>query len=105
MSAEPKEFHLPKRAFQLVVAGLLCLGAGIVVGQSDHERSTNILLKQRETLNSIPKEYGRLVAVERKSDGTVLYFEAQDGTIRFVSVIYGIDHGSLKFKTVTVPRS
>jgi hypothetical protein len=34
-----------------------------------------------------------------------LYFEATDGTIRFVSVDYGVDHGSLKFKTVTVPRS
>jgi hypothetical protein len=32
-------------------------------------------------------------------------FEAQDGTIRFVSVSYGVDYGSLKFRTVTVPRS
>jgi hypothetical protein len=28
----------------------------------------------------------------------VLYFEAQNGTIGLVAVIYGINYGSLKFK-------
>lgn len=95
--------YLPRRIFHLVVVGLLCLGAGIVVGQIQ-DRSTNVLLKKRESINTIPREYGWLVAVERSSEGTMLYFEAEDGTIHFVTVIYGIDYGSLKFKTVTVPR-
>jgi hypothetical protein len=62
----------------LVCVGLFCLTAGLVFGQSRSERA---------------------------SSGTVLYFEAADGTIRFVSVDYGVNHGSLKFKTVTVPRT
>jgi len=90
---------------QVVVVSLLCLAAGLVLGQSGYDRSTNVLLKKRDTVNSIPKEYGRLAGVERSSDGTVLYFEAQDGTVRIVSIIYGIDHGSLTFRTITVPRS
>ena len=105
MSTNHKEFRLPKSLLQLVTLGLFCLGAGIVVGQSDRDRSANVLLKQRETVNSIPKEYGRLVTVERRSDGTVLYFEAPDGTIRFVTVVPGVDYGSLRFKAVTVPRN
>ena len=104
MNTERKKRRLPKRILQLVVVGLLCSAAGIVVGQI-RVNSTNVLLRKQETLNSIPKEYGRLVAVERSSEGPVLYFEAHDGTIRFVSVLTGIDYGSLKFRTVTVPRS
>jgi hypothetical protein len=104
MTAQHKRSNLPKRVFQLGVAAL-CLAAVMVVGQSQQERASHVLLNKRETVNSIPLEYGRLIAVERSSDGTMLYFESQDGTIRFVSVIYGIDHGSLKFKAVTVPRS
>ena len=88
-----------------VIAGLCCLAAGLVLGQIPDKSATNVLLKKREIINSIPKEYGRLVAVERSSDGTVLYFEAEDGTIRFVNVIQGVDYGSLKFRAVTVPRS
>jgi hypothetical protein len=105
MSTKHKESRLPGSILPLSVVGVFCLAAGIVVGQSEQDRSTNVLSRKRETLNSLPKEYGRLVTVERSSEGTVLYFEAQDGTIRFVTVIYGIDHGSLKFKAVTVPRN
>jgi hypothetical protein len=94
-----------KRVLPLVMVGVLCVGAGIVVGQNKPDRSENVLLKKQETINSIPREFGRLVAVERSSGETTLYFEAQDGTIRFVSVSYGVDYGSLKFRTVTVPRS
>ena len=88
----------------MALVGICCLGAGLVVGQIQ-DRSTDVLLKKRETVNSIPREYGRLITVERSSDGTVMYFEAQDGTIRFVTVIYGVDYGSLKFRAVTVPRN
>ena len=94
-----------KRILQLAIVSVSCLAAGLVLGQSGYDRSTNVLLKKRDTVNSIPREYGRLAGVERSSDGTVLYFEAQDGTIRIVSLIYGIDHGSLTFRTVTVPRT
>ena len=95
----------PARILRLVTLSLLCLATGLVLGQSGYDRSTNVLLKKRDTINSIPREYGRLAGVERSSDNTVLYFEAQDGTIRIVSVIYGIDHGSLTFRTITVPRT
>ena len=105
MISQYKRLHLSVRMLQVVVVSLLCLAAGLVLGQSGYDRSTNVLLKKRDTVNSIPKEYGRLAGVERSSDGTVLYFEAQDGTVRIVSIIYGIDHGSLTFRTITVPRS
>ena len=105
MISQYKKLPLSARILQLVVVSLLCLVAGLVLGQSGYDRSTNVLLKKRDTVNSIPREYGRLAGVERSSDGTVLYFEAQDGTVRIVSVIYGIDHGSLTFRTITVPRS
>ena len=104
MNTNQNKHHLAKRILQLVLVGTGCLGAGIVVGQIQ-DRSTDVLLKKRETANSIPREYGRLVTVERSSDGTVMYFEAQDGTVRFVTVIYGVDYGSLKFRAVTVPRN
>jgi len=87
------------------LVGLCCLATGLVVAQIPDRSGTNVLLKRRETLNSIPKEFGRLAGVERSPDGTVLYFEGDDGTIRFVTVIQGVDYGSLKFRTVTVPRS
>jgi hypothetical protein len=48
---------VPNKILQFVIVGLLCLGAGIVVGQIAQDRSTNVLLKKRETLNSIPREY------------------------------------------------
>ena len=96
---------LAERIFRVAVVSVLCLAGGLVLGQSGYDRSTHVLLKKRDTINSIPKEYGRLAGVERTSDSTVLYFEAQDGTIRMVSVIYGIDHGSLTFRTITVPRT
>ena len=100
-----KKYHLPKRVLRLIAIGFVCLGAGIVIGQSAQQRSANVLLNKIDTINSIPHEYGRLVTVERSRDGTVMYFEAQDGTIRLVTVIYGIDYGSLTFRAVTVPRS
>lgn len=103
MSSTRNTFQVPRGLLKLAAFGLFCLGAGIVVGQIQ-DRSTNVLLKKRETTNSIPREYGRLAGVERSTDGTVLYFEAPDGTIRFVTVIYGIDYGSLKFRAVTIPR-
>lgn len=105
MKTEHKEHHLPKRILQPAVVGLLCLGAGIVVGDNRHDRSTYVLLKKHVTDNSIPKAYGRLVTVERRPEVTVLYFEAEDGTIRFVTVAQGIDYGSLKFTAITVPRN
>ena len=104
MTTAKRPFRPLKSALPLVAVGLVSLAAGLVVGKAEPERSTNVLARKRESLNSIPREYGRLVTVERSSDGTVMYFEAQDGTIRLVSIVYGIDHGSLKFKAVTVPR-
>ena len=98
-----KKYCVRKRI--LAAAGACCLAAGIVVGQIPDRSGTNVLTKRRESLNTIPKEYGRLVSVERSSDGTMLYFEADDGTIRFVTVVQGVDYGSLKFRAVTVPRS
>ena len=105
MSMIEKKYRLPKGILHLIAAGLFCLGAGMVVGQSGPHHSGNVLLRKIQTTNSIPQEYGRLVTVERSSDGTVMYFEAQDGTIRLVTVIYGVDYGSLTFRAVTVPRS
>lgn len=105
MLAKHQETCRSNKILPLVCVGLFCLTAGLVFGQNRSERATSVLLEKRETINTIPKEYGRLAGVERSSNGTVLYFEATDGTIRFVSVDYGVDHGSLKFKTVTVPRT
>jgi len=98
-----KNNRLPQRI--TVIVGLSCLAAGLVLGQIPDRSGTNVLVKKRESLNTIPKEYGRLVGVERSSDNTVLYFEADDGTIRFVTVVQGVDYGSLKFRAVTVPRT
>ena len=100
-----KRPHWYTGILQLLIVSVLCLAAGLVLGQGGYDRSTNVLLKKRDTVNSIPRDYGRLAGVERSSDSTVLYFEAQDGTVRIVSVIYGIDHGSLTFRAITVPRS
>lgn len=100
-----REYRLPKRVLQLTGLGLFCLVAGILVGQSAQQRSGNVLLRKVQTTNTIPQEYGRLVTVERSSDGTVMYFEGPDGTIRLVTLIYGIDYGSLTFRAVAVPRN
>ena len=102
---ERKKLHVTERMVLWIIVGLLCLTAGLAPGQSGQDRASNVLLKKHDTVNSIPRQYGRLAGVERSSDGTVLYFEAEDGTIRIVSVIYGIERGSLTFRTITVPRS
>ncbi len=98
-----KKYCVRKGMF--AVACVCCLATGLVVGQIPDRSGTNVLAKRRESLNTIPKEYGRLVSVARLPDGTVLYFEADDGTIRFVTVVQGVDYGSLRFRAVTVPRS
>jgi len=38
-------------------------------------------------------------------ESPVLYFEADDGTIRLVAANYGLNYCSLSFKAVTVPRN
>ena len=93
-----------KRFAQLVTVGLLCLLVGIAFGRSG-ERAQITALDQRTTINSIPKEYGRLAAGYTSSLGEALYFEAPDGTIRIVLVRRGLDYGSLSFSAITVPRN
>jgi hypothetical protein len=62
MSTEHKRHHLPKSILQPVAVGLLCLDGGIVVGDGGPDRPTNVLVRKRETINSIAKEFRRLVS-------------------------------------------
>lgn len=93
---------MPRKLIQLIVVGLFCLLAGIALG---HNRdSQGGPLEGKVTLNSIPRAYGHLVAVDRSSQGPVLYFEGDDGTIRIVAANYGVNYGTLNFRAVAVPR-
>lgn len=79
-------------------------GAGLVASRF-HVQAQSSSLDQRSTVNSIPKEYGRLAGVVNSEAGQILYFEASDGTIRVVVANYGLDYGTLKFRAIAVPRS
>jgi hypothetical protein len=92
-----------KKIVQPIIVGLLCLLAGLAFGRGVGE-DQNVLGRKATTVNSIPKEYGRLVSVDRSAEGPVLYFEAEDGTIRIVIADYGTNYGSLRFRAITVPR-
>jgi hypothetical protein len=58
MSTLQKKHDLPETILQLVLVGLLCLGLGIVVGDSAQNRVANVLVRKRETVNSLAKDYG-----------------------------------------------
>lgn len=94
---------MSRRLVQLIFIGVICLLTGIAMGRGREPQAP--LLERLTTNNSIPKSYGRLVAVDRAGDSPVLYFEADDGTIRIVAANYGLNYGSLAFKAVTVPRN
>ena len=86
MNTDRKSRPVPIGLPLAFVAGFRALATSLVVGQSQQDRGANVLIKKRETVNRIPKEYGRLAGVDRFDDGTVLYFEAPDGTTRIVSL-------------------
>ena len=92
-----------KRIMQLVIVGMFCLVAGIALGRG--RDAQGVLLERSTTVNNIPRSYGRLAAVDRTPEEPVLYFEADDGTIRIVAANYGLNYGTLNFKAVTVPRN
>ena len=94
---------MSKRLMQLVIVGIFCFVAGIALGRGKDPQG--VLLERNNTVNSIPRAYGRLAAVDRTVEGPVLYFEADDGTIRIVAANYGLNYGSLNFKAVAVPRN
>jgi hypothetical protein len=102
MIVKISEGSMSKRIMQLVIVSIVCLIAGIAVGRG---RDSQGGLLRTATVNSIPRSYGRLAAVDRTVEGPVLYFEADDGTIRIVAANYGPNYGSLNFKAVTVPRN
>ncbi len=47
-----KKYHLPKRVLRLIAIGFVCLGAGIVIGQSAQQRSANVLLNKIDTITA-----------------------------------------------------
>ena len=94
---------MSRRIIQLVVVAIFCFVAGIALGHSKDSQA--IQLERNNTVNSIPRSYGHLAAVDRSAEGPVLYFEADDGTIRIVAANYGLNYGSLNFRAVTVPRN
>ena len=91
------------RLMQFVIVAIFCLVAGIALGRV--KAWQGVSLEKTNTVNSIPRAYGRLAAVDRTVEGPVLYFEADDGTIRIVAANYGLNYGSLNFKAVAVPRN
>lgn len=94
---------MSKRIMQLVIVAIFCFVAGIALGRGKDSQANS--LERTGSVNSIPRAYGRLAAVDRTVEGPVLYFEADDGTIRIVAANYGLNYGSLNFKAVTVPRN